>query len=142
MKQLAQLLAATALCLGATLFGMALAANYHGRASNVPDVPAAEFETLSVDLGTIRGGETVRGVFPVHNNGARRLVLTPVICSSCGQPGATEQAVVVPPGATEAIVVPLDTTGLHGPVRHTVRYTSSDSQNPVVNLTIRADVLQ
>lgn len=102
--------------------------------------PAALFERTELDLGNVTAGEVLPIVFPVHNPGAQRLVLTPAGCANCPD-GADLDSVIVPAGGRAEVVVTLDTGNRAGDVQRVVRYTTSDPVRPRIELVVKATVM-
>ena len=88
------------------------------------------------DLGHTSVQKEWAVVFPVRNDGARRLVLNELEPGCCGD--RVRRTILVPPGATAKVTVTLDTRRISGPIESTVAFATSDPAHPFLNLTARA----
>ena len=88
------------------------------------------------DLGHTSVQKEWAVVFPVRNDGTRRLVLNELEPGCCGD--RVRRTILVPPGATAKVTVTLDTRRISGPIESTVAFATSDPAHPFLNLTARA----
>ncbi len=94
-----------------------------------------------VELGRIGTDQPALCRFKIHNHGRRPLQVERIRvgCAACLQVmHAPQQA--VPPAGTAEIVAQLHPRGLHGPVIRTLAVHTNDPTQPVLILTVRADV--
>jgi hypothetical protein len=81
-----------------------------------------------------------RGVsFPIRNAGTRRLVLNE-LDQQCGCGDRVQRTILVAPGETVEVNVPLDTRFATGAVENSASFTTNDPAHPRFKLTVRAFV--
>lgn len=89
------------------------------------------------DLGHTTVQRELGVIFPIRNNGMRRLVLNEVDRQcQCGD--RARRTIVIPPGATDEVTVILDTRFAAGPIEATAAFTTNDPRRPTLMLTARA----
>lgn len=91
------------------------------------------------ELGRTSIREECRVSFPIHNAGRRRLVLNE-LDQECGCGDQTLNTILVAPGETVEVYVPLDTRFSTGLVENHASFTSNDPAHPRFDLTARAFV--
>ncbi len=101
--------------------------------------PKIEFETETVDYGTIVKGEDGVRDFKFTNTGDSPLIINQVR-SSCGCTIPKKPSEPIPPGASNYIQVKYDTSRL-GPIRKTITVTSNADRN-LVALKIKGEVVE
>jgi hypothetical protein len=99
--------------------------------------PVAVVPVRHQHLGTVSvgGPAAAAATFPVHNAGGSRLIVNPPAC--CGEP---PQPVIIAPGRSAELVVPLDLAGRRGAVHQRAQFATSDPNLPVLVLSATADV--
>ncbi|MFH0960934.1 MAG: DUF1573 domain-containing protein [Pseudomonadota bacterium] len=106
------------------------------------DGPRIKFRKLSHDYGKVFSGQTVSAEFEFYNAGDGVLRIEG-LTSSCGCTKAIEGSKEISPSGASKIVAEFDTIGLKaGRKQKTVFVKSNDSVNPVVKLTLFADVVK
>jgi hypothetical protein len=98
------------------------------------EAPAPRFDAGRVDVGT-----EVRHTYELRNRGPRALQIA--VKPGCGCTTADYDA-EIPPGGTGRVTAVLDTTHVHGRVEKIVDVLTNDPMQPVVTLTILADVVR
>ncbi|MGV3486133.1 MAG: DUF1573 domain-containing protein [Planctomycetaceae bacterium] len=89
------------------------------------------------DLGQTAADSRWQLVFPIRNLGTRRLVLNE-LDTGCDCGDDPHSSIVVPPGGTVELVVPLDTLQAAGPVESERSFTTNDPRWPRLELKARA----
>ncbi len=106
------------------------------------DGPSIEFDKLRHDYGSIRYGETVTAEFPFVNNGNQTLIIKN-LHSTCGCAKAVEGSREIPPKGSSKIMASFETDGLKaGRKEKSIMVSTNDPVNPVVKLTLVADVIR
>ncbi|MGH9379037.1 MAG: DUF1573 domain-containing protein [Thermoanaerobaculia bacterium] len=107
-------------------------------------VPAAASAPRAVlvdpvqDAGVVRRGESVPFTFQVRNEGDATLLIDDVQpACGCTVPQVPRR---IEPGAAGAVEVVLETFALEGPLAKSVKVYTNDAANPVLLLTLKADV--
>lgn len=90
------------------------------------------------DAGVVRRGANVTFTFQLRNEGDAALVVDEVR-PACGC-SVPQFAPRIAPGATGEIEVVLETFALEGPLAKSVKVYTNDTANPVLLLTLKADV--
>ncbi|MFH1113284.1 MAG: DUF1573 domain-containing protein [Pseudomonadota bacterium] len=104
--------------------------------------PKVGFDAESYDYGRVLSGDTVTKEFTLTNTGDETLTIEK-LTSSCGCTKAVKGSREVPPKGTTKIVVAFDTAGLRpGRKSQSVGVHTNDTSNPVVKLTVFADVVR
>jgi hypothetical protein len=101
--------------------------------------PKIEFDTTSIDYGTIENGSDGERVFSFKNAGNADLIITNVQ-SSCGCTIPKKPDGPIAPGETNEIVVRYDTKRV-GPFRKTVTVSTNQKDNPIIALKLKGTVL-
>ena len=91
------------------------------------------------DLGNTTLEKQWKIVFPIRNDGARRLVLNELE-HECNCKDHARRVILVRPGATAEVTVTLDTRFASGPIEATTSFATNDPARPSLNLTVRACV--
>jgi hypothetical protein len=97
------------------------------------------FETTTIDYGTIANGSNGERVFSFTNSGSEALIIKNVQ-SSCGCTIPKKPEGPIAPGETSEIIVRYDTKRT-GPFRKTITVTTNVEQNTIVALKIKGTVL-
>ena len=111
-----------------------------------PGVPPSEgpdafVEIQHVDLGTLREGSVGEAVFKLQNRGKAELVISSISAScGCTTVRLSDDDKKVPPGQTRDIVARFDTRGRLGKQRKVVTLRTNDPTEPVLRLTLSANV--
>jgi hypothetical protein len=100
--------------------------------------PQINFETTSIDYGTIENGADGQRTFSFTNTGNSDLIIKSVK-SSCGCTIPKKPSGPIAPGDTNQIVVKYDTKR-QGPFRKTITVTTNIEENPIVALKIKGTV--
>lgn len=104
--------------------------------------PRIVFDRIVHDYGKIRYGETVTEDFTFTNVGDETLVIEK-LRTSCGCTTTNKGSTKIPPGGKSTITVAFDTVGLRAGVKkQTVDVHSNDPKTPVLQLTVRAEVVR
>ena len=90
-------------------------------------------------LGQISDRKVWQMLFSVQNQGNARIVLNESDLE-CGCGENPKRTLIIPPGETMQIAVPLDTRFSAGPVENRVSFTTNDPTQPRITLTARAFV--
>ena len=98
------------------------------------------FNNETVDYGKIEKGSDGVRVFEFTNTGDAELVVTNVK-SSCGCTVPKKPEAPIAPGEKGEIVVEYDTKNRKGPFRKTITVTTNVTENPIVALKIKGEVL-
>ncbi|MDA9878906.1 DUF1573 domain-containing protein [Flavobacteriaceae bacterium] len=98
-----------------------------------------QFETTTLDYGTIENGSNGERVFSFKNTGNADLIIKDVK-SSCGCTIPKKPDGPIAPGEGSEIVVRYDTKRT-GPFRKTITITTNQESNPVIALKIKGTVL-
>jgi len=97
--------------------------------------PAISVDNPNYDATISSAGVVVRHVFTVRNRGDQALAITDVL-PSCVCTTASVAKANLPPGASLALAVSVDTTGFAGLVVRTVTLKSNDPDNPMLTLVV------
>ena len=97
------------------------------------------FETTTIDYGTIANGSDGERVFNFTNSGNKDLIIQNVQ-SSCGCTIPKKPEGPITPGESSEIIVKYDTKRT-GPFRKTITVTTNLEQNSIVALKIKGTVL-
>jgi len=97
------------------------------------------FETTTIDYGTIDNGSDGERVFNFTNSGNKDLIIQNVQ-SSCGCTIPKKPEGPIAPGESSEIIVKYDTKRT-GPFRKTITVTTNLEQNSIVALKIKGTVL-
>ena len=114
---------------------VALVFGWAGQAVGQPKVAIPEFV---VDVGTIARGDSVEHSFEIRNAGDEALEIVDVK-PTCGCT-VVDYDRSIAPAQSGKLVATLNTKGMRGPVAKTVRVFTNDSNNPQVDLVIKADI--
>ena len=101
--------------------------------------PQIEFETTTIDYGTIEKGSNGERIFKFKNKGNADLIITNVK-SSCGCTIPKKPEVPIAPGASSQIVVRYDTKRV-GPFRKTITVSTNQENNSIIALKLKGTVL-
>lgn len=129
------------LCLAACAAAAWAGATIYQNAATIRESDQAHLVVLAgeCDLGPLKQGDKAAARFAVRNAGGRRLVLRPYALG-CACTTATQRETIVPAGSRGEVAVKLDTQKLRGRIRRECRYQTSDPSQPLITLTILADV--
>lgn len=100
--------------------------------------PAAVALEMVKDFGVVNKGQRVTHEFQIRNDGEATLEITGVR-PSCGCTVA-EFDKTVAPGETGKVMATVDTRNFKGGIAKSVRVFTNDSQNPQIDLVIKANV--
>mgnify|MGYP001448682351 CR=1 FL=1 len=101
--------------------------------------PQIEFETTTIDYGTIENGSDGARVFNFKNTGSADLIITNVK-SSCGCTIPKKPDGPIAPGETSEIIVRYDTKRV-GPFRKTITVSTNQENSPIIALKLKGTVL-
>ncbi len=131
------------LCGGFVLGGLYLAAHAYvaepSASVSSSDGPKISIVSTQHDFGQVQAGESLRHEFVVQNHGATRLVLNEDSGGCCGN-GELESPLIAGPGGQIRIPVRLETAGRSGFLENTVTMTTSDRQQPRIELKVTAQI--
>ncbi len=102
--------------------------------------PIIEFDTTIIDYGIVENSSDGKRVFTFINNGDQDLIIKNV-ASSCGCTIPKKPEAPIAPGERGEIVVEYDTKNRKGPFRKTITVTTNVTENPIVALKIKGEVL-
>ncbi len=104
--------------------------------------PRITFDKQSHDYGKVQDGDRVVEAFPFTNTGDETLVIKQ-LRASCGCTKAIKGSSEIPPGGKSQITAEFDTKGLRSGVKQKTIYVhSNDPHNPIVKLSLTADVVR
>jgi hypothetical protein len=103
--------------------------------------PVLHFEKTHHDFGRITADKKVNAKYKVSNTGKGMLNITH-INPSCGCTSTMLGKWSLGPGESSELEANFDPKGNRGLVRKSIQVTSNDPKNPVVTLTMEADVVQ
>ena len=112
----------------------------HFRLQSIPGGhPAAVLYVANpiVELGVLSPGEVREIALPIVNKGSRRLVLNEVD-SGCQCGDRIRRTILIPPGATEEVIVGIDTRFATGAIEASTSFTTNDPAQPRFDLIVRA----
>ena len=89
-----------------------------------------------IELGELLPGEVRRVAIPITNNGSRRLVLHKVN-QECQCGDSPQSPLLIPPGATQNLVEPIEATVESGPFEQSINITTNDPAAPRVTFLVR-----
>jgi hypothetical protein len=101
--------------------------------------PQIEFDSTSIDYGTIENGSDGERVFSFTNTGNADLIIRNVK-SSCGCTIPKKPKDPIAPGESSEIVVRYDTKRV-GPFRKTITVSTNQEDNPIIALKLKGTVL-
>ena len=101
--------------------------------------PIIEFETTTIDYGTIENGSDGERIFSFTNVGNADLIITNVQ-SSCGCTIPKKPEGPIAPGEKSEIIVRYDTKR-EGPFRKTITVTTNQATDAIIALKIKGTVL-
>ena len=102
--------------------------------------PQIEFDSTIIDYGIVENSSDGKRVFTFVNNGDKALIIKKV-ASSCGCTIPKKPEAPIAPGERGEIVVEYDTKNRKGPFRKTITVTTNITENPIVALKIKGEVL-
>jgi hypothetical protein len=100
--------------------------------------PQIEFDSTTIDYGTIENGSDGERVFSFTNTGNADLIITNVK-SSCGCTIPKKPEDPIAPGESSEIVVRYDTNRV-GPFRKTITVSTNQENDPIIALKIKGTV--
>jgi hypothetical protein len=103
--------------------------------------PSLRFDKTHHDFGKISADKRVSAKFKVSNPGKATLNITN-INPSCGCTSTMLGKWSLAPGESSELEANFDPKGNRGVVRKSIQVTSNDPKNPVVTLTMEAEVVQ
>ena len=95
-------------------------------------------DSAKYDFGTVPRGPTLQADFHVTNVGGRRLILNRE-SSDCSCL-SSDPALLLAPGASHHLSATLQTHELRGPIQSRIRYRTNDPHQPILELTLIAQV--
>jgi len=101
--------------------------------------PKINFDTTTIDYGTIENNSDGARIFIFSNTGNAPLIIKNVQ-SSCGCTGPKKPKGPIAPGESSEIIVRYD-TNRKGPFRKTITITTNVNDNPILTLKIKGIVL-
>ena len=104
-------------------------------------MPKIQFDKTVYDFGTTSQVDSVTGTFTFSNAGDGELKIQRAI-PSCGCTVASVKPDLLKPGEKGELVFTVRLGGSKGHLEKHISVPSNDGQNPNVNLTIKADVIQ
>ncbi|MFQ3340462.1 MAG: hypothetical protein ACI9TK_000113 [Flavobacteriaceae bacterium] len=102
--------------------------------------PQINFETTTIDYGTIENGSDGERVFTFYNTGDVPLIIKKVQ-SSCGCTIPKKPDGPIAPGESSEIIVRYDTKNRQGPFRKTITVNTNVLTTPIVALKIKGNVM-
>lgn len=102
--------------------------------------PQIEFDSTIIDYGIVENSSDGKRVFTFVNYGDKALIIKKV-ASSCGCTIPKKPEAPIAPGERGEIVVEYDTKNRKGPFRKTITVTTNITENPIVALKIKGEVL-
>ena len=103
-----------------------------------PTFPQIEFDSTTIDYGTIENESNGERVFSFTNTGNADLIITNVK-SSCGCTIPKKPEDPIAPGESSEIVVRYDTNRV-GPFRKTITVSTNQENDPIIALKIKGTV--
>ena len=104
--------------------------------------PRLVVEKETIDLGTIKEGETVETVFVLENKGEADLVIDRIRTScGCTTVKLAEREKTIAPGGKQPLTTQFNSKGRAGKQRTTATIYSNDPQRPMLKLTLTLEVL-
>ncbi len=103
------------------------------------DQPTLRIAEPVRDLGQIKERKQWSVSFTIHNVGNTRLVLNELDVE-CGCGEKIKRTILVPPGETAEVTVPLDSRFMSGEIENSANFFTSDPLRPKVTLTAKAFV--
>ncbi|CAI8357435.1 MAG: Uncharacterised protein [uncultured Bacteroidota bacterium] len=100
--------------------------------------PQIEFDSTTIDYGTIENESNGERVFSFTNTGNADLIITNVK-SSCGCTIPKKPEDPIAPGESSEIVVRYDTNRV-GPFRKTITVSTNQENDPIIALKIKGTV--
>ena len=100
--------------------------------------PQIEFDSTTIDYGTIENESNGERVFSLTNTGNADLIITNVK-SSCGCTIPKKPENPIAPGESSEIVVRYDTNRV-GPFRKTITVSTNQENDPIIALKIKGTV--
>ena len=100
--------------------------------------PQIEFDSTTIDYGTIENGSDGERVVSFTNTGNADLIITNVK-SSCGCTIPKKPEYPIAPGESSEIVVRYDTNRV-GPFRKTITVSTNQENDPIIALKIKGTV--
>jgi hypothetical protein len=100
--------------------------------------PRARAAELVFDAGAVERGDTVSHAFALRNEGDAPLEIREVR-PTCGCTVADFDA-SIPPGGEGRVTTEVDTSSFQGPIAKSVTVYTNDTENPAIQLTVKADV--
>ncbi len=100
--------------------------------------PQIEFDSTTIDYGTIENESNGERVFSFTNTGNADLIITNVK-SSCGCTIPKKPENPIAPGESSEIVVRYDTNRV-GPFRKTITVSTNQENDPIIALKIKGTV--
>jgi len=114
----------------------------HDHLTAPPEGPRAFVDVRHVDLGTLREGTVGTAVFKLENRGKSDLTIGSISAScGCTTVRLGEDEKVVPPGESRDIIAKFDSRSRLGAQRKVVTVRTNDSAEPMIQLTLSADVV-
>jgi hypothetical protein len=91
------------------------------------------------DFGQVTAGQVLEHVFTIRNNSSNALIINR-LQTSCGCTGSVISRDHIPAGESAEIKVTFNTKGYSGLSQQFVYVHTDDTQNPIIKLTIQAQV--
>ncbi len=102
-------------------------------------IPVISFEETRYDFGDIEQGQKISHIFEFENSGDSELLIQK-LSSTCGCTASVISATFLLPGEKGQIEIEIDTRYLKGLIEETVFIYSNNRENPVIRLTLLANV--
>jgi len=93
------------------------------------------------DFGKVSEGIVLKHVFNLKNDSPTTLVIKN-LQTSCGCTGSVVSRNEIPPGKVSKVKVTFKTKGYSGKVKQYVYVYTTQAQNPIIKLTVEAEVIK
>lgn len=98
-------------------------------------------DLYSWDFGRVREGSILKHAFILKNDSENPLIINK-LQTSCGCTASVASSYEIPAGKTSQIAVTFNTKGYSGKVNQFVYVHTSDAKNPIIKLTVKAEILK
>jgi hypothetical protein len=112
-----------------------------GQATVSLQIEAQENDPYIWDFGTVKQGEVTEHAFTIKNDSSKTIRITG-INTSCGCTASKANKEILIPGESAEITVTFKSKGYSGVVQQHAYVNTDDPDNPVIKLTIKAQVVK
>lgn len=98
-------------------------------------------DPYSWDFSRVREGSILKHAFTLKNDSQTPLVINN-LQTSCGCIASVASNYEIPAGKTSEIMVTFNTKGYSGNVNQFVYVHTNDAKNPIIKLTVKAEILK